>query len=118
MQKIEEELASFEPASVSGATQQATKYTPPKPQKDEAGNGGKKRKSEAWCNARFGLSGPATAKHLKNWKVLAHPLYNTPPQVHKQRREDPFQSNLTFQPIKDQMAVRKCRRGIKCGGLT
>ena len=46
LQKIEEELASFEPASVSGATQQATKYTPPKPQKDEAGNGGKKRKSE------------------------------------------------------------------------
>ena len=44
-QKIEEELTSFTPATVSGATQQAAKLSAPK--EGEEGKGkGKKRKAE------------------------------------------------------------------------
>ena len=45
MEKIETALASFTPATVSGATQQALKHAPPRPEKAGGGNG-KKRKAE------------------------------------------------------------------------
>ena len=48
IKKIEKELKSFIPASVSGATQQAAKHSPPKDEKHGEGGkkGGKKRKAE------------------------------------------------------------------------
>ena len=51
--------------------------------------------------------------------AVLHSLYNTPvAQVDKQLWGGPFWSKLPFQLIRNQLAVRTCRLGIKRRGLT